>query len=103
MSANVPLLSQVFDKLFVSLIVTVAGGLLVWPFKAAKSAVKAATDRLTAVEAELVVQRTNCLSTIQKNTETTNTILERVADTLEKTHDEQVKMSGYIQGMSTRK
>ena len=99
MFVNVPLLNQVLDKLLVSVIVTAVGGALVWPFKAAKSALKTATDRLVAVEKELVVQRTNCLSTIQRNTETTNEILERVADTLEKTHDEQVKMSGFIQGM----
>lgn len=99
MFATLPLLNVVLEKFYVSLIVTAAGGALLWPFKAAKSAVKAAGDRLTAVEKELVIQRTNCLATIQKNTETTNEILERVADTLDRTHETQVEMSGFLKGM----
>jgi hypothetical protein len=99
MFASTPLLNQVADKLVVSIIVTAVGGALVWPFKAVKSAVTAAATRLTAVENELVLQRTNCLNTIQNNTEKTNEILERVADTLDKTHETQMEMSGFLKGM----
>jgi hypothetical protein len=98
-----PLLNQVANKLVVSLLVTAVGGALVWPFKAIKSAVKAATDRLTAVEHELVTQRVNCLTTIQNNTEKTNDILERVATTLDNTHITQIEMSGFLKGMKNKR
>jgi hypothetical protein len=99
MFVSVPLLQQLTDKIVVSLVVTAVGGALVWPFKTIKRKIEEFTVELKAVQSELVTQRTNCLTTIQNQGVTQITLLERVADTLDKTHETQIAMSGYIQGM----
>jgi hypothetical protein len=99
MFASTPLLNQILDKTFISLAVTVAGGALMWPFKAIKRKGEEITKELKAVQAELTTQRTNCLNTLQSQGEKQISLLERMADTLDKTHETQMSMSGFIQGM----
>lgn len=99
MFASTPLLSQLIDKMFVSFVVTAVGGALVWPFKAIKRKGEELTQELKLMQAELVTQRTNCLTTLQTQGAEQITLLKRVADTLDKTHETQMSMSGFIQGM----
>jgi hypothetical protein len=99
MFASTPLLQQVVDKTVVSLLVAAVGGFLVWPFKTIKRKVEDFTIELKAVQTELVTQRTNCLTTIQNQGAEQIKLLNRVADTLDKTHETQMSMSGFIQGM----
>lgn len=89
--APVPLVQQVLDKVFVSALVGLIGGAIMWPFRNLKKEWKAATDKLNAVQEELELQRTNHLTHIEQNTAKTVEILEKM-------HESQIKMTGFLEG-----
>ena len=99
MSTQVPILQVIADKLVVSAVVALVGGIFLWPFRKIKKEWGEATNKLTALQEELQVQRTNHLTHIEHNTQETVTVLKDVAKTLQDIHLDQKESFGYLRGL----
>ena len=73
-------------KIFMGIFVAGGIALVTWPFR-----------KLSAIHAELIEQRTNCLSTLQAQGEKQIELLGKVVDTLGNIHTSQAAMSGFMQ------
>ena len=77
-------------------------GLLMFPIrsvlKSARAEWRDVTEKIASVERELNVQRTNCLTTLQRQGQAQIDLLEKANSTLEAMHLSQVEMSGYLKG-----
>ncbi len=88
------------SKALVGLALTGLGGLLLWPFKAAKKEWAALKSAVTSTQAELVLQRTNCLATLSSQGEEQVKLLGKVSDTLDGLRLDTQAQTGFLQGMS---
>jgi hypothetical protein len=85
--------SDVWNKLVITGSVAAITWLIMWPFRALRKKWNDASTRLEIIERELVQQRTNHLTHIETNTKNT-------VDVLNKLHDTQTEMNGYLKGIS---
>jgi hypothetical protein len=85
---------------------TAVVGLLLFPvrtfLKNVQGEWQAVTAKLSGVEKELSVQRTNCLTTLQQQGQSQIDLLEKANNTLEAIHLSQVEMSGYLKASRDR-
>lgn len=97
MFAAVPgIVSEFRHEIVVSVLVSMFLGGVVWPFRKAKEVLKAAQGKLDAVAAELAVQRTNCLATLQSSNQRQVELLEKTVETLQEMHLDQRELLGRI-------
>jgi hypothetical protein len=86
----------------VGIIFSVGGWILVFPLRTFTKTVKTEwaekTKMLESVHKELTEQRTNCLTTLQKQGTEQIKVLEKAVDLLDKIHTSQAEMSGYLRG-----
>jgi len=97
---TVPVLWHYLSKALVGLALTGLGGLIVWPFKKAKKEWASLRDAVTSTQAELVLQRTNCLKTLSDQGEEQVKLLGKVSDTLDGLRLDTQAQTGFLQGMS---
>lgn len=85
-------------KALIGLAVTGLGALLMYPYRALKKEWAGLKAQINTAQAELVHQRTNCLSTLQDQGRTQIELLGRCAETLEAMHLDQKETLGLIKG-----
>ena len=98
MFVNPDVLNQVGPLLLkaaAGLAITGLIGALMWPFRAARKEWKALKEEQASIHAELVTQRTNCLTTLQTQGDRQIELLGKVADTLTGMALSQAEMTGY--------
>ena len=83
--AVAPLMS-LFYKIFMGMLVAGGIALIMWPFR-----------KLAAIHSELIEQRTNCLSTLQKQGDEQIKLLGKAVETLGNIHTSQASMTGFMQ------
>lgn len=88
------------SKALIGLALTGLGGLIVWPFKKAKKEWTSLKETMASTQAELVLQRTNCLSSLQIQGEEQIKLLGKVSDTLDGLRLDTQAQTGFLQGMS---
>lgn len=76
--------------------VTVFLGAATWPFRKAKESWTALTKQLEDVHTELSTQRSNCLTTLQKQGDEQIKLLGKMADTLSDIHLDQKETLGHL-------
>jgi hypothetical protein len=84
-------------------IITILGTILVWPFRKVKNAYNELHGAVKATHAELVLQRENCLGTLQRQGESQIEILGKVADTLDGVRLDLAEQTGYLRAGSPRR
>lgn len=94
------LLTEFGHELVITVILSVGGTMIMWPFRKAKKIFEDVKTSLDQVHTELVTQRSNCLSTLQSQGESQIKVLEKMSDTLSDMHSSQLEMSGYLKGMN---
>lgn len=72
---------------------------MLWPIKYAKREWKSIKEAVASTHAELVTQRENHLTHIQKNGEAQTEILKKVVDILEGLRLDTQAQTGFIQGL----
>lgn len=97
-----PVIWHIATKLLIGSVVTGVGALVMYPIRSAVRKIKTewATlkDGVESAKAELVHQRTNCLTTLQGQGEEQIKILGKCASTLEAIHLDQKETLGLIRG-----
>jgi hypothetical protein len=81
-ASSISLLRDFRHEVVVTLMVTGFLGAVSYPFRQAKAKWEAMTAKLNDVHAELTLQRSNCLTTLQTQGDKQIECLEKVADTL---------------------
>ena len=92
----VPVLMPYIVKALVGLALTGIGALLVWPFKKVRKEYISLKQAINNTQAELIMQRTNCLQTLQNQGDKQIELLGEVAGTLSSIHLDQKEQMGYI-------
>jgi hypothetical protein len=87
-------------KTIVGIVITGLLGVIMYPLKQAKKEWVDLKASLAETHAELVQQRTNCLTTLQSQGDQQIKLLGRVADTLGEIHLSQAEMTGYCKANS---
>jgi hypothetical protein len=90
-------------KSLMGVAITGFGALMLYPVRYVKREWKSLKDAIADTHAELILQRTNCLTTIGSQGEKQIELLSRAVNTLEAIHLGQVEMSGYIKASNDRK
>jgi len=90
------IVGQFMHELVFTGIITVIGAILMWPYKNIKAAYNELHSAVKATHAELVLQRENCLSTIQTQGSEQVKILGKVADTLDGVRLDLAEQTGYL-------
>jgi hypothetical protein len=97
---NASLVFQYIHEGVVAGALSFGGWVIMFPLrtiaKAIKNEWKEKSALLQEVHTEMKLQRTNCLSTLQRQGEKQIDLLERAVDVLEDIHISQSEMSGYI-------
>jgi len=91
------LLTEFGHELIITVILTIGGTVLMWPFKRAKKMIEDAKASLDMVHSELVTQRSNCLATLQAQGERQIEVLEKMSTTLSDIHLDQKQTLGMLQ------
>lgn len=106
MTTDVNIIAPLIREGITSVVLGVAGWLLLFPIKALIKSIHTrwakAVTTLDTVQNELVLQRTNCLTTLQSQGNQQIEILEKVASTLDHIRESQVEMVGYMKGRDAR-
>jgi len=89
-----PELVQFLYKAAASAAVGVVMAIILWPFRKARKEWVALKEEQASIHAELVTQRTNCLSTLQRQGDTQIELLTKVAGSLENIALSQAEMTG---------
>lgn len=92
----------VLPEVTVGLLVTILGAVLVWPFKVVKREWNAAKETLAETKAELELQRTNCLSSLQRQGDAQIDLLTKTVSALGDIKVELASQTGYLQASSGR-
>lgn len=98
MFVNPDLLNQVgplFLKAAIGLVFTGLLGVIMWPFRRARKEWTALKEDQASIHAELVQQRTNCLTTLQTQGDRQIELLGEVSKTLTGMALSQAEMTGY--------
>lgn len=69
-----------------------------YPFKVIKKEFTNAKAALSAVHEELILQRSNCLTSLQASGDAQVKLLEKAVSVLEGIHTSQAEMSGFLKG-----
>ena len=88
--------NQIVDKLVLAGIV----GLVVWPLKIFKRKVETFTKQISEVHAELILQRTNCLTTLQHNSAEMLKEQRATHESIKDGNETLLEMKGFLEGMS---
>jgi len=75
--------SVILGKTALGLLVAGVGALLLWPFKEARKSWKELKNSINSTHAELILQRTNCLATLQEDGKEQVKLLGKMAETLD--------------------
>jgi len=87
-------------EVVITIMVTLFIGTMTWPFRKVKDFATGVKKTFDNIHSELVMQRTNCLTTLQNKSDDQIKVLEKVSGTLESIHTSQAEMSGYLRGMN---
>lgn len=94
-----PPLSVSPDQFYSKLLLTGGVGaitwLIMWPFRKLKKEWEGASKKLDVIQEELLHQRTNHLTHIERHTKDTVSVLDKI-------RENQIEMNGYLKGI-TRK
>jgi len=94
--------SVILGKTALGLLVAGVGALLLWPFKEARKSWKELKNSINSTRAELILQRTNCLTTLQEDGKEQVKLLGKMAETLGDIKVELASQTGYLQASSGR-
>ena len=94
-------LGQFVHEGVVSLMLAAVGGILMWPYNKAKQAYRALMDTMKATQAELTLQRQNCLDTLQRQGESQVNLLTKACDTLDGVRLDLKEQTGFLQGLTS--
>jgi hypothetical protein len=96
-------LSQYVVKSLYGIAFSLVGWVLTYPIKSIIKKVKGewekTTGQLTFIQSELTTQRTNCLTTLQKQGDRQVELLMEATGTLRSIDRSQGEMAGYLKGM----
>jgi hypothetical protein len=92
----VPLMTLLY-KVFMGLLVAGGIGIIMWPFRSIRKEWRTLKDSVAETHAELVTQRTNCLTTLQNQGDRQIELLGKAVETLGNIHTSQAAMSGFMQ------
>lgn len=90
----------ILTKTLITLLVGGVGALILLPFKKAIKEWISLKDSIASTKAELIHQRTNCLTTLQDQGEKQVELLTKVADTLEGVRLDLKEQTGYLMGVT---
>src|SRR6266481_3452240 len=96
-----PVVWPYFYKALVGLVITGIGMVIMWPIRKAKKEWVSLKDAITSTQAELVLQRTNCLHTLQEQGEKQIELLGKAADTLDGVRLDLAEQTGFLRAGST--
>jgi hypothetical protein len=100
MSIHIFVLGEFIHEVIFTGLITVLGVVVMWPFKKGKAAFKGVQDELKAAHAELVLQRENCLSTLQRQGVDQVNLLTKVSETLDGVRIELATQTGFLRAGS---
>jgi hypothetical protein len=84
-------------KVFMGLAVAGGIGLIMWPFRSVRKEWISLKETVAETKSELVLQRTNCLNTLQNQGDRQIELLGKAVETLGNIHTSQAAMSGFMQ------
>jgi hypothetical protein len=87
-------------KALVGLLVTGVGALILLPFRKVKKEWISLKDSIASTKAELIQQRTNCLTTLQSQGAEQITLLSKTVDALENVRYELAEQTGFLRAAS---
>lgn len=87
-------------KTAIGLLITGLLGVIMWPIKRASKEWKSLKEEQSAIHAELVKQRENCLSTLQRQGEVQITLLGKMSSTLDGVRLDLAEQTGYLRAGS---
>lgn len=90
----------IFVKAAIGLLVAGAGALLLWPFRYARKEWKSLKETMNSTHSELVLQRENCLNTLQTQGQVQVDLLEKTVAALGDIKVELASQTGYLQASS---
>jgi hypothetical protein len=102
MQSVLPSTNVLILKAIIGLLVTGIGTLLLWPFRKARQEWIGLKKGIAETQAELITQRTNCLSTLQDQGEKQITLLGEAVGVLREIHTSQAEMSGFLKGQNSK-
>ena len=88
-------------KAAVGLIITGLLGVIMWPIKRASKEWKALKEEQASIHTELVRQRENCLTTLQKQGEIQITLLGKMSSTLDGVRLDLAEQTGFLRASAT--
>ena len=91
-----PELTQFMYKVAASAVVGVIMGIVLWPFRKARKEWVALKNEQASIHAELVQQRTNCLTTLQQQGESQVKLLEKAVAALDGVRIDLAEQTGYL-------
>ena len=94
------ILGQFVHEGLVSLMLAVVGGILMWPYRKIKKSYTELMDAVSTTKAELVLQRTNCLHTLQTQGEKQIELLTKATNTLDGVRLDLAEQTGYLRARS---
>ena len=93
---QVHIIGQLWQEGVISLALAAVGGILMWPIRKIKTAYKELQDAINSTHAELVLQRSNCLTTLSNQGEKQIELLSKTVETLEAMHLDQRLLLGRL-------
>jgi hypothetical protein len=93
---QVHIIGQLWQEGIISLALAALGGILMWPIRKIKTAYKELQDAINSTHAELVLQRSNCLTTLSNQGEKQIELLSKTVETLEAMHLDQRLLLGRL-------
>ncbi len=91
-----PVVWPYFYKALVGLIITGIGAMIMWPIRKVKKEWASLRDAVASTQAELVLQRTNCLTTLSHQGEEQVKLLSKVSETLDGVRLDLAEQTGYL-------
>jgi len=91
-----PIISQFWHELVFTVLIGIIGTAAMWPIRKVKKAYDELKTAIGSTHAELVIQRSNCLKTLQDQGDRQINLLEKVSDTLSSIHLDQRQLLGKL-------
>ncbi len=92
----IPVLWPYVLKSLVGLVVAGAGAAMLYPFRKVKKEWASLKEAVTSTQAELVLQRTNCLGTLQEQGTEQIKLLSKATDTLDGIRLDLAEQTGFL-------
>jgi hypothetical protein len=93
---QVQIIGQFVHELVFTGIITIVGAIAMWPVKKMSKAYADLMEVAKSTHAELILQRSNCLTTLAHQGDSQITLLTKAVETLEAIHLDQARLLGKL-------